>query len=158
MSTSGEMLRDDHLRWRWMMAFKKFTSKDKALGEPVGFEWNGERFQCKQQVSANKMIRFMREGTSGGSGSVDAMLTFVESVLMVNDVERFRALLDDDEMGIDFDSLTEIIGFLTEVYSGGVPTGESSSTTSSSPSTGDVSMGGSSHAGSTPSYSRQTAV
>lgn len=134
------------------MSFKQFTSKSEALGEPVGFAWNDQRFQCKQQVATGKLIRFMRSGAEGGGSSIDAMMEFLRDVLMPNDVDRFFALLDDETSGLTFTILADIVGYLTEVYSGERPTGGPSSATSSSQSTGGGSTDGSLHGA--PTYSR----
>lgn len=135
------------------MAYKSFGSTSSALGEPVSFDLNGERFLCRQHIPLRSLLRLMKAGQAAGSAdTVEELFVFLRSALHPSDVERFFALVDSEEGQIGLEDIGDITGWLAEVYSGGRPTGEPSSTTSSSPSTGDGSTAGASPGA--PIYSR----
>lgn len=136
------------------MAFKAI-SRTQALNDVVTFELNGTRFVCRNHVTIGALMRLMKAESGDG---VAALMSFFQQALMDSDYQKFTELLDDPNVYLTFEDLTELSKWLTEVYTGQRPTGEGSSASSTHPSIGDGSTAGASPTATTYSRSPQTAV
>lgn len=136
------------------MAFRKFSIPQST--EQVHFELAGHGFMCKPQVPAGTLLRLAQLDDASeeekGKNGMAALLDFFHKAMQPDSHARFMAILNDEETVVPMETLTDIAGWLAEVYAGGRPTGENSSTSSASPSTGDAWTDGASPA--TPTYSR----
>lgn len=126
--------------------------------EPISFDIEApvrgiQNFRCRDRMSAGTLMRFAElfagledEGDSptdakAGAAAIPAIKDFFNSALMPEGRERFWDLINDDDEGIPMDTLTEVAGWLAEVYAGERPTGPTSSGTSAGTSTGAGSPG-----------------
>jgi hypothetical protein len=130
------------------MAHKVFAVAQAT--EPVSFDLEGVNFRCRPRMAAG-VILSMAEKLGGGkedddeSGieAVKAIRRFFKSALIPQDLKPFNDLLDDDEVAIPLETLTEIVSWLSEVYTAR-PTGKTSASTSQATSAGSNSTDGAS--------------
>jgi hypothetical protein len=78
-----------------------------------------------------------------GIESVRAIRRFFKSALIPQDLKPFNDLLEDDDVAIPLETLTEIVSWLSEVYTAR-PTGKTSGSTSQATSAGSNSTDGAS--------------
>lgn len=141
-----------------------------AATEPIEFDLEGaasgmQYFQCRDRLSAGTLMRFAEafssisedadeaEQAKQSAMAIPAVRDFFNSVLLPEGRIRFWNLINSDDEGVPLDTLVEIAGWLSEVYSGGRPTGTNSGSTSPETSAGAGSPAGPS-AVVTPTYSR----
>lgn len=141
-----------------------------AATEPIEFDVEGARagmqyFQCRDRLAAGTLMRFAEsfssiqddadeaEQAKQSAQAIPAVKDFFNSVLLPEGRDRFWQLINSDDEGVPLDTLVEIASWLSEVYSGGRPTGTNSGSTSPGISTGGGSPAGPSDVG-TPTYSR----
>lgn len=137
------------------MARKSFTP-DKSKEEFKEFELYDYVFHAKPRLSSKVLEGFAV--AMGGSAKKDKDINALTEVLgAVNDLfkaslipqdyARWQQMRDSDDEIVDVEMLVEIGSWLAEEYSGGRPTGASSSDGSgSSPSLEDASTAGAPHA------------
>ena len=147
------------------------TFRVAMAAEPISFDLEGpirgpQNFMCRDRLAAGSLMRFAEmfssiqdeaEGNASdaktGANAIPAIRGFFDSCLMPEARPRFWDMINSDDEGIPLDTLVEIAGWLAEVYSGGRPTGPTSTDTSEGTSTGDGSPASPS-AVVTPMYSR----
>jgi hypothetical protein len=85
--------------------------------EPVGFDLYGQHFECRKQINGIALLRFVREANAeDGARSTQALLDIFERVMPKDEYSRFIELCEDPETIVPIETLSEIIGFLIEVY------------------------------------------
>jgi hypothetical protein len=131
------------------------TFRVAIAAEPISFDLDGpatglQNFVCRDRMSAGTLMRFAEafsqmtdddehnpESARSGADAIPIIKDFFNSALLPEGRDRFWAMINNDDDGIPMDTLVEIAGWLAEVYSGGRPTGATSSGTSEGTSTGD---------------------
>jgi hypothetical protein len=131
------------------------TFRVAMAAEPISFDLEGpvrgiQNFTCRDRLSAGALMRFAEmfstidtededspESAKAGATAIPAIRDFFDSCLMPEARPRFWDMINSDDEGIPLDTLVEIAGWLAEVYSGGRPTGATSSDSSAGTSPGD---------------------
>jgi hypothetical protein len=131
------------------------TFRVAAATEPISFDLEGpvrgvQNFMCRDRLAAGSLMRFAEMFSSissdpdeknptdakDGANAIPAIRDFFDSCLMPEARPRFWDMINSEDEGIPLDTLVEIAGWLAEVYSGGRPTGPTSTPTSEGTSTG----------------------
>src|SRR5690349_19304463 len=129
--------------------------------EPTGFDLEGRQtgiryFECRDSLAAGTLMRFAEvfssleddedadtpdktQSAKAGMAAIPAVKDFFNAVLKPEGRQPFWAVIDNDDDEIGLDTLVDIAGWLSEVYSGGRPTGTTSDGTSEETSSGDAS-------------------
>jgi len=134
--------------------------------EPTGFDLEGRQtglryFECRDSLAAGTLMRFAEvfsalddedgvdpaQSAKAGMAAIPAVKDFFNSVLKPEGRDPFWAMINSDDEEIGLDTLVDIAGWLSEVYSGGRPTGTTSDDTSEATSSGDASTATPSPAG-----------
>ena len=85
--------------------------------EPVSFDLYGQTFNCYKQINGVALLTFVREAnTEDGARATQAILDMFKRVMPSAEYERFMKLCDDPDTVVPVDTLSDIIGFLVEVY------------------------------------------
>lgn len=141
------------------MASKSF--KIAASKEVVKFDVNGQEFICRNRLPAGVIMRFGEvmgssdEDETSSGALITAMKDFFRSAIVPEQIDEFFDLLDDPDIAVPVDTLSEIAGWLSEQYTAR-PTGSPSSDTSPPKTTGPTSTDG--HKPARTTYSRPTPV
>lgn len=135
------------------MPFKHFNSRPQASREPLGFSIGKQEFHCVQTVPLGA---FLGVAMAEGAKSLVEMVNFIREAIVEEEREIFDAMVDDSESGLTLDVFTDLSEFLMEYYFEDRPTGQPSSASPSSPSTGGGLTGGYSRPAQTYSNSQQT--
>lgn len=124
---------------------KKFAGGTKISDfEPLDFELNGVKFDCKPAIQGSVLLEFVRDadGDSGGD-SAKALYNFLSASMTKEEYDRLQVVLHDPEVIIDIELIGEIVAWLVEEYSSRPTTqpGDSSNgqTTSGTSSTAEPS-------------------
>ena len=107
--------------------------------EVIEFKLAGQIFQCRPEVPAGLLLDLASAGTkSNGSQSatIEALLGFFRGALLEESYARFEAAIRDPKIVVPMSKISDIAGWLAEVYSDDRPTGGNSVSTSGSPSSG----------------------
>lgn len=85
--------------------------------EPLFFDLCGKRFHCRPALQSKKMLSFVRkaDGDSGAAAG-EALHEFLETVILPEDVEAWREIIDGDEFIIQASTLGDIVTWLVEQY------------------------------------------
>ena len=130
------------------------TFRVAAAIEPIAFDLEGpirgvQNFPCRDRMGAGALMRFAEkfsaiqeegddiDSAKAGSQAIPAIRDFFNACLQPQAKDRFWELIEDDDEAIPLDTLVEIAGWLSEVYSGGRPTGTNSEPGSEVTSPGD---------------------
>lgn len=135
------------------MPFKHFTSKSQAAKEPLGFSIGKQTFHCTQTVPLGA---FLGVAMAEGAKSLVEMVNFIRESIVEEEREIFDAMVKDGESGLTLDVFTDLSEFLMGYYFEERPTGQPSSASPSSPSTGGGLTGGYSRPEQTYSNSQPT--
>lgn len=85
--------------------------------EDVGFDLYGQHFVCYKQINGIALLRFVKEANNeDGARATQALLDIFERVMNQTEYDKFIALCEDPDTIVPVDTLSEIIGFLIEVY------------------------------------------
>lgn len=107
------------------MTRKKTRARQKDFGspvvvdemEPVGFDLYGQHFECYKQINGIALLRFVKEANNeDGARATQALLDIFERVMNDSEYARFIELCEDPDTIVPVETLSEIIGFLIEVY------------------------------------------
>lgn len=144
---------------------KVFTVPEQ--GENLEFEVAGQVFRCHGRIASGVLLS-LGEVVSGGDPEagegvdvaemVKALRNFFDAAIIAEDRDKWHALLDDPEIAVPFQTLSDIAGWLAGEYAGDRPTGPPSPPTAPSGSSGGDSTATATPEGSTSSHSRPTAV
>lgn len=121
------------------MPFKHFNSKPHASNEPLGFSIGKQEFRCNQTVPLGL---FLGVAMAEGAKSLVEMVNFIREAIVEEDREIFDAMVNDSSSGLTLDVFTDLSEFLMEYYFEDRPTGQPSSGSPSSHSTGGGLTGG----------------
>lgn len=85
--------------------------------DPVTFDLYGETFNCYKQINGVSLLRFVQEANNeDGAKATEALLDMFKRIMPSKEYERFMALCDDPDTVVPVDTLSDIIGFVIEVY------------------------------------------
>lgn len=109
---------------------KKFAGGTKISDfEPLSFELNDAKFNCKPAIQGSVLLEFVRDadGDSGGD-SAKALYSFLSDSMEKEEYDRLQAVLHDPDVIIDIELIGEIVAWLVEEYSARptTPPGDSS--------------------------------
>jgi len=95
---------------------RTFSSKPKVQ-TPVTFELDGEDFEARAAIPGAKLLDFIADADSDDGGRASqALIDFMESVIIKDHQERFRALIRDEDRPIEIELLAEICEWLVGEY------------------------------------------
>lgn len=123
------------------MARKQFTVP--SAEEQVEFDLEGKTFRCRPRVSAGILMRFA-DVAGGPEDEVDSramvrvLREFFVNAIVREDFDEFWGLIEDPDIAIPVETLSEIANWLAEQYTER-PTGGPSSSGRGSGSSGGVS-------------------
>lgn len=85
--------------------------------EPIEFDLEGRKFQCKPAVQGAVLLEFVAQadGDSGGAAA-GAIYGFFESCMPADQYKAFMELLNDPDLIFDMEVIGEIAGWLVEQY------------------------------------------
>jgi hypothetical protein len=117
--------------------------------EPISFALLGETFNCKPILPGATLVEIISaiDGSTGSGG--DAVTETFRAALTPADVDRFYALLKDEDYVVSLQTLVDILQWLVEQY-GQRPTLRSGSSSDGASTTGPGSEGGTSSTQVTP--------
>jgi hypothetical protein len=102
------------------------------------FKLGGQTFTTRANLSARRFARMLTlvEQIDGAEAAIDATAAFMDKVLIPEDRERFRLLLEvdpdedveDDEKAVTLEQINEVVDWTVEHYTGKRITREESST------------------------------
>lgn len=85
--------------------------------EPVTFDLYDQTFNCYKQINGISLLRFVKEASAeDGARATQALLDMFARVMPKKEYNRFMELCDDPETIVPVETLSDIIGFLVEVY------------------------------------------
>jgi len=83
----------------------------------VTFELDGEEFTAVPAIPGAKLLDFIADADSDDGGRASqALIDFMESVIVPDDRERFSALIRDEDRVIEIELLAEICEWLVGEY------------------------------------------
>lgn len=101
-----------------MVQFRDFGSPVDS-DEPVVFMLYGQRFSCVPAMQGTDLIEIIGGAVSENPAeNTRAILDFFKRVLRPEDRERFDAMTHSEGTIVPMDTLSDIMGWLTEVYTG----------------------------------------
>lgn len=102
-----------------MARFKKFSGGKKLSDfEPLGFELNGQEFECYSAIPGSVLLEFVRGASSAdGATSAGALYTFLEAAMPEAEWERLNEVLHSPETIIELEMIADIVSFLVENFS-----------------------------------------
>lgn len=87
--------------------------------QPVTFTLEGQEFECVEEAPAAALTDFLGDVAGDHVGrSAAALVSFITSVLIDEDVPRFLDLVHSKETIIPIETVGEIVTWLVEEYSG----------------------------------------
>lgn len=86
---------------------------------PLSFKLHGEEFYCRPAVQGKTMLQLVQNSNSeDGAAMAKIVDEFFATALMPESLEKFNALLADPDKIVTVDTLTEIVSWLVEEYTG----------------------------------------
>lgn len=105
------------------MAIKKF--KGYVSDEPIFIELespdgtDSSKFKCRRAVAGSRILDFLAQTNEEDPASMArAVFGLLESAVEADQWEGFREFVDNENNGIDLETLSEIAGWVAEQYSG----------------------------------------
>ena len=100
--------------------FKDFGAGTAAADfGPLSFKLHGEEFQCRPAVQGKTMLQLVQNSNSeDGAAMAKIVDEFFATALLPDSLERFNTLLADPDKIVTVDTLTEIVSWLVEEYTG----------------------------------------
>lgn len=92
----------------------------KVEGDPITFDLYDQTFTARPEIPGATILDFASAGQDGTT-NVSAITDFFKSALLADDFVRFDALIHNPDTLVTMQTLTDIIEFLVEEYSGGRP-------------------------------------
>jgi hypothetical protein len=87
--------------------------------EPLEFTLAGETFQCRPALQGKFMLDMAANtGSDDPSSGAKAINGFFSRALLDGEYERFETLLNQSDVIITTDTLSEIVSWLVEEYAG----------------------------------------
>lgn len=104
------------------MPNKSFDTATRADGEEVYVTIDGERFDATPIAPANAILKVGALAASDKpQDKVEAVTTFLDSVLLPDSRQRFADRMGDPERPISIDTCGQVVAYLMEVYTGRPP-------------------------------------
>jgi predicted transcriptional regulator len=111
-----------------MAKFKDFGSRSTGDAEPISFKIYDQEFHCVAQIQGKVLLNMVANTKSDDpSEAANTINTFFETVLKKESLDRFNALLENENNIVTVDTLGEIVGWLTEQYANRPTEGSSAS-------------------------------
>ena len=105
-----------------MSRFKDFGAGAPVNTTPIVFRLHGEEFRCVPTVQGAVLMNMVSKADmENPSAAAAVVMDFFKQVLVDESWARFDALAHDKERIVSMETLGEIIGWLTEEYSGERP-------------------------------------
>lgn len=124
--------------------------------DPVTFDLAGQSFTCRPTLAAGALLNLGAATDDRiGARSSRALIGFMTSALIEEDVPRFLALIEDPDVAIPIDTLGEVVEWLAEELVG-FPTLPPSGSPGGRSTNGRTSMVGAPSPASTPNGSQRT--
>lgn len=99
--------------------FKDFGSGSENVKPPLSFKIHGEEFQCISVLQGKILLDLVRKSQSSDPLVAAAVIDeFFDNVLVEESLSRFNDLLRDKERIVSVETLSEIVAWLIEEYSG----------------------------------------
>lgn len=99
---------------------KDFGSPVPSSDEPITFQLYGETFRCVPAMQGFAMVKFMVDASAEEDvgANASAIIDILNYALVASDRERFTAMAESEDRIIPLDTLTEIMDWLVEQYTG----------------------------------------
>lgn len=102
-----------------MARFKDFGSPEDSKAENLTFKIHDEEFTCYPAMPGKILLNFVQRSTSDDvTAQTEAITLFFQKVLLPESYERFDALAIDPVRVVTMDTLTKIVSWIMEEYSG----------------------------------------
>ena len=100
--------------------FKDFgAGVAEADKRPLSFKLHGEEFHCKPAIQGKAMLEMVASSESDNNAEMaNVITTFFNVALAEESKEPFFALLEDPDKIVTVETLSEIIAWLVEEYTG----------------------------------------
>ena len=100
--------------------FMDFGSPVTSSDEPITFRLYDQTFRCTSVLQGYALIKFISGASDpeNTAKSADAVLEFFNHALLKEDRERFHAMAESEDYIIPLDTLTKIMDWLVEQYTG----------------------------------------
>lgn len=99
--------------------FKDFGSGEKSDKAPLKFKLHGEEFTCVAEIQGKVLLDMVSRSQSEDPAVAAAVVTdFFNKVLTDESLERFDALTVDKERIVTMETLSDIVAWLIEEYTG----------------------------------------
>lgn len=86
---------------------------------PLTFDLCGTTFHCRPALQSKKLLEFVKDADSdSGMSAGEAIHKFMETVILPDDVQAWKDLLESEEFIIDVALLGNVVTWLVEQYSG----------------------------------------
>jgi len=96
---------------------RDFSSKRKKTTDPVTFTIESETFTAQPSIPGAVLLDFIADADSGDGGrAAQALVDFIEKVVVEDEREAFRDVIRDPEKDIDIATLAEICEWLVGEY------------------------------------------
>ena len=119
-----------------MARHKSFGSPVLQSDEPLTFDLYDQQFRCQPALQGRVLIEFIAKSASGDpAAGAQAVLDFFDTAVIPADRERFKTMLESEEYIVPMDTLTQIMDWMVEEYTGR-PTEQPSPSESGQPTTG----------------------
>ena len=122
-----------------MARHKSFGSPVLNSDEPLTFDLYDTTYRCKPAMQGRLLIEFIaRSSANDPAAGAQAVLDFFDSAIIESDLQHFKDVLSSEDKIVPMDTLTEIMDWMIEEYTGR-PTQQPSDSESGLPTTGPTS-------------------
>ena len=97
--------------------FKDFGKGGELRSEPLSFKLYDEEFHCWPNLQGSVLLELAANTSENNAATVRTMTDFFEAALKPESLERFNALLKDNEKIVSIETLADITSWLVEEYS-----------------------------------------
>jgi hypothetical protein len=102
-----------------MARHRDFGSPVLSSDEPLTFTLYGEVFRCQPALQGRVLIEFIAQSSADDPASgARAVLQFFNAAIVDADHDRFKTMTESSEHIVTMDTLTEIMDWLVEQYTG----------------------------------------
>jgi hypothetical protein len=98
---------------------KSFGSPVLQSDEPLTFDLYDQQFRCAPAMQGRVLIEFIARSASGDpAAGAQAVLDFFDTAVIAADRERFKEMLEGEEYIVPMSTLTDIMDWMVEEYTG----------------------------------------
>ena len=102
-----------------MPRFKDFGSPIVSSDEPITFQLYGKTFRCQPAMQGRQLIEFIAQSSvEDPSSSARAVLQFFDNAIVEADHDQFNEMTHSSETVVPMETLTEVMDWLVEQYTG----------------------------------------